>query len=419
MRWILGGTLVLSWLVGATGAAAETAPLTVDDCVRLALARSPAARAAGFDVAAALARLRAARAAYAPRLSAQAEYGRAAGFDEAITNGGSTAALLTVEATLLDGGLRDAQFAAASARVHSAKALEQQRLADVAFAVRVADLSAVAAHAEVAIQQRTQRTLHDYADLLQRQEQLGAVPYNDTLRARLAADTAGAAARGAAAERDAALSELTTLTGTDLTAELLVEPPEHSFTPADTATIEASPVLTEAQAAVEAARHETEAVRSEWRGHVQLTASGGALGVSPDHTFQDNGGGQFLLGFALPLYDGGAAAARIAAAAAAADSAAAELRESRLTLVTALARVRIDARRATADLAEWQHAVPRAAENFELMRARYLGGGNARLLEVLDALTQYVDTQLAVQRARLAAGLAIAKQQQLVGEVTP
>ena len=98
--------------------------VTVTDCVRLALARSPGARAAGFDVSAASERVQAARGAYAPRLSAQAEYGRAEGFDEAVTNGGSTAALLTFEATLLDGGLRDAQCAAARARLRSAAALE-------------------------------------------------------------------------------------------------------------------------------------------------------------------------------------------------------------------------------------------------------------------------------------------------------
>jgi outer membrane protein len=411
--------IVLGLLARAAGGRAAPAPLNVDDCVRLALARAPAAQAAGFDVDAAVARLRAARGAYAPRLAAHGEYGRAGGFDEAVTNGGSTAAVLTVEANLLDGGRRDADFAAAAARLRSARALQQQRRADVAYAVRVAYFTGMAANAEVTIQQRTVHTLRDYEALLQRQEQLGLVPHNDVLRARLAADTAAAAARGAAAERDVALHELMTLTGTELTTESLVESSAAPFITADSAAVEASPVLIDAQAAVDAARREADAVRSELHGQVLLTASAGALGVIPDHTFQDNGGGQFLLGFTVPLYDGGATAARVAAAAAAADSAAAALREARQTLVTALDRARLEAHRAAADLAEWGSAVPRAAENFELMRARYFGGGNVRLLEVLDALTQYVDTQLAVQRAVFAGRLAAARQQQLVGEVTP
>jgi outer membrane protein TolC len=411
--------MAVGLLVWAASAAAESAPLTVDDCVRLAVARSPAARAAGFDIDAALARLRAARAAYAPRLSAQAEYGRAAGFDEVITNGGSTAALLTLETSWLDGGLRDAQFAAAGARLRSATALAQQRHADVAFAVRAAYFTAVAANTEVTIQQGAQQTLRDYESLLQRQERLGLVTRNDVLRARLAADNTGAAERAAAAERDAALSELTTLTGAELTTASLAQSIASHFVPADTTAIETSPALIDAQAAVDAARRETDAVRSELRAHLQLSASGGALGVVPERTFRDNGGGQFLVGFTLPLYDGGATAARVAAAAAVANSAAASLRESRQTMVTALARTRVDARRAEADLTAWQSAVPRAAENFELMRARYFGGGNVRLLEVLDALTQYVDAQLAVQRATFAGRLVAAKQQQLLGEVTP
>jgi outer membrane protein TolC len=297
--------------------------------------------------------------------------------------------------------------------------LEQQRRADVAFAVRAAYVTAGAAHAEATVQQGTLQTLHDYESLLQRQERLGLVTRNDTLRARLAADIAAAAERAAVAERDAALSELSTLTGVALATDSLVEPATAHFIPADTTAIEASPVLIDAQAAVEAARRDADAVRSEWRSHLQLTASGGALGVVPERTFRDNGGGQFLFGFSVPLYDGGATTARVAAAAAAADSAAALLRESRQTLTTALARVAVEARRAEADLAAWHSAVPRAAENFELMRARYFGGGNVRLLEVLDALTQYVDAQLAVQRAVFADRIVVAKQQQLIGEMTP
>src|SRR5262245_17390427 len=116
-RFALVGLLVLQ---AATVGAVET--LSVDDCVHLALQHSPTVQGAAFDVDAATARLRAARAAYVPRVLATGEYGRSEGFDEAVTNGGSTAALLTLETTLLDGGLRDAEFAAARARLQSATA---------------------------------------------------------------------------------------------------------------------------------------------------------------------------------------------------------------------------------------------------------------------------------------------------------
>jgi len=393
--------------------------LSMDECVALALARSPAARAAAFDVDAAAARLRAARAAYAPRLSARGEYGRSAGFDEAVTNGGSTAALLTVDTTLFDGGLRDAQLAAARARLSSANALQQQRRADVAFATRTAYLAAVAADAEAAIHHHTLGTLRDYTALLERQEQVALVTRNDVLRATLAADSSDAAERAATADRDAAVSELRTLIGADLTPEALVEPPAVHFTPADSAAIEASPLIVDAQASAAAARRDAEAVRSEWRTHLDLTASSGALGVIPDTTFRENGGAQFLFGLSVPLYDGGATAARVAAAAAAAESAQALLQEARQALTAALNRTNIETHHAATDLDRWQRSVPRAAESFVLMRARYFGGGNVRLLEVLDALSQHVDAQLAVARAQLAYRMGVVKQQQLIGEVTP
>src|SRR5512144_2388476 len=112
VRRFLGAACFLSIACASAAASPASAEvLSVDDCVRLALARSPAAHAATRGVDAAAARVRAAHAAYSPLLLGEAQYGRSEGFDEAITNGGITEALLTVQATLLDGGLRDAQFA--------------------------------------------------------------------------------------------------------------------------------------------------------------------------------------------------------------------------------------------------------------------------------------------------------------------
>ncbi len=409
--------LVLGITVAARCALSET--VTVTDCVRLALARSPEARAAGFDVSAASERVRAARRAYAPRLSAQTEYGHAEGFDEAITNRGSTAALLTFEATLLDGGLRDAQFAAARARLRSAAALEQQRRADVALAVRSAYFAALSARTEATIQQATIRTLRDYVTLLQQQERLGLVTQTDVLRAQLAVETARAARRTARAQRDTALSELAVLIGADLAEPSLTEPEAVQFSQPTDGMIDASPVIRDAQAAAEAAQREADAVRSEWRGHLAVTASAGALGVDPGVTFRDHGGGQFLFGFSVPLFDGGATAARIATAVASAHAAEATAQQARQTIHIALARTGVEAQRAERELRAWQRTVPRAAESFQLMRARYFGGGNVRLLEVLDALSQYVDAQNNVPRALLAYRLAVASAAHILGQANP
>jgi outer membrane protein TolC len=396
---------------------AQGEPISVTDCVRLALARAPATRGAGFEVDAAAAGVRAAQAAYAPRVLAEGQYGRSQGFDETVTNGGVTSALLTIESTLLDGGLRDAQFAAARARLKSANAVAQQRRSDVALAVRTAYFTALAARTESGVHGENIRTLRDYVGLLQRQETLGLAPHNDVLRAQLAIETARTAERAADAQLASARSELTLLTGVDVTPDALAEPAPMAPPQASEALIDASPVLADARAAAEAARREADAARSEWRSHLTLTASAGALGVQPGPTFHDNGGGQFLFGFTVPLYDGGGISARVAAAVAAARTAEMNVEQSRQTIQIALARAGAEAARAQEDLAAWQHAIPQAQEDFQLMRARYFGGGNVRLLEVLDALNQYADARLHVPQALLTYRVAVATEEQILGQV--
>jgi outer membrane protein TolC len=96
-------------LLGGLGvAAAAPRPLTIEECVQRALDRAPSVQAAAADSAAAHARVRAARAAYWPRLVGQAQYGHSEGYDVAITNGGVTALGVAIEAPLLDGGKRAA-----------------------------------------------------------------------------------------------------------------------------------------------------------------------------------------------------------------------------------------------------------------------------------------------------------------------
>ena len=400
-------------VVGVPAAAAEI--VTVEEAVGRALARSPAVQAAVFGTSGAAARQRAALAAYTPQFSAKSEFGRSAGFDERVTNGGITSALVGVEATLLDGGLRDAEFAAARARLRSATAIEQQRRAEVAFATRSAYFTALAARTEERTRHEAIDALRGYAMLLERQVAMGLAAHDEVLRAELAVKDAETTRRAAATELSTALQELSSLTGSPFDAAALVEPAVTRPASATPEVIDAAPIVADARAAVEAARREADAVRSEQRGQLKLTADAGALGVPFVSTFRDHGGGQFLFGLTVPLFDGGVRAGRLAAALAGVDAAAAQMEESRRTLVLGLERARAETERAEADVAAAQRAVPLATEQLQLLRARYLGGGNVRLLGVLDALIQHLEARLGVPRAQRAYRLAVATEEQLLG----
>ena len=201
---------------------AET--VTIEEAVGRALGRSPAVQAAVFGTSAAAARQRAARAAYTPQISAKGEIGRSAGFDQRVTNGGITSALVGVEATLLDGGLRDAEFAAARARLRSATAIEQQRRAEIAFVTRSAYFTALAARGEERTRHEAIDALRSYAMLLERQVGMGLAAHDEVLRAELAVKDAETARRAAATELSTAVEELGSLTGSPLRASALVEP---------------------------------------------------------------------------------------------------------------------------------------------------------------------------------------------------
>jgi outer membrane protein TolC len=185
-------------VVAARGVATAASPLTIEQCVDLALDRAPA-------VPARRRQRRRGRAGYGRRGPPTAALLRPGalrafeGYDKAITNGGVTALGVGVEAPLLDGGQRSAELAGARARMRSATALEQQRRADVAFAVRSAYHTALAARSASEIHADTAQQLDKYVALLERQEALGAVPVTDRPRALLEVEATRSAERAAVA----------------------------------------------------------------------------------------------------------------------------------------------------------------------------------------------------------------------------
>jgi outer membrane protein TolC len=132
---------------------AETSgPLTLPQAVGLTLEHSPALSASAFDDVAASLRRRGAWAAYLPVLSAESGYGRAYGYDEAVTNGGDTHAIVKLETTLFDAGAGLAHGAEAKAKLLSARSDERSRRAEVAFAATEAYLGILTARRERELQ---------------------------------------------------------------------------------------------------------------------------------------------------------------------------------------------------------------------------------------------------------------------------
>src|SRR5207248_3017414 len=89
---------------------------------------------------------------------------------------------------------------------------------------------------------------------------------------------------------------LAILAGVDVRAGTLEEP-DVRFVPPREEAVEAAPVIVDARATAETAHREVDAVRSERRSQLKLTADGGGPGVRPGPTLRDAGGGRVLRGF--------------------------------------------------------------------------------------------------------------------------
>ncbi len=77
------------------------------------------------------------------------------------------------------------------------------------------------------------------------------------------------------------------------------------------------------------------------------------------------------------------------------------------------------AAKAKSDLEATRSAKPLADQSFLVLRARSLGGGDVRTIEVIDAVTQRTEAHLRIVRAELAYRLALAAQARSLGETFP
>ena len=142
-----------------------------------------------------------------------------------------------------------------------------------------------------------------------------------------------------------------------------------------------------------------------------------ARGVEPATTFRDDRGAEVLAGLRIPLFDA-VASANVAGARAEAAAAEASLERAREAARLEMIQIVQDAARAKADLDAARNALPLSQENLELLRARHAGGGDVRLLELLDALTEHVNARLEVSHGMVEYGSAAGRAAELEGGYT-
>ncbi len=416
-------------LAAATAGAPERGPLTIEQA--LAEARAANARLPIASLSAAIAgeRTREARAERWLKLALVGDFIYPSGYDPIVTNLGESRLQVGMRQPIYDGGALQAAVSKADAEAEAAGARYRIAREDVDLDVRVAFSEVLEVEAEVAARREGLERLRNYRLLLRSRQAEGQGVTADLLKT----DVYVAAAEADLIDAERRLGEarmvLNDLLGREPSAPIELDPLPLPAPPADAGAAEWSraPELDEAVSLTKAATAGLTSVTAERKPHLLAAADAGFLGSDtthlvppdvkakdPDATFLDrlwrDAGFSVGLFLDFPLWDAGAHRARVYQAQRA-------IEQARAGEAATLRRVRLEWERAHAALGKiyeqiriLSKAAPDARDSYLATESRYRGGA-ATSLEVLDAHTASVDSQLrladAVRRFRIAQALEL------------
>jgi outer membrane protein TolC len=130
------------------------------------------------------------------------------------------------------------------------------------------------------------------------------------------------------------------------------------------------------------------AAKAERLPTFQVAFTTGFVGIDPPQTISHNFGGSYDGVMSVPVFDGGLIASHIDQAKAKAHSATAQARQAEYLLKRRVADASLRYDEANRQLDILSRAQPTADDNFRLTWSRFLGGGSATMLEVLDSYQQ-------------------------------
>jgi outer membrane protein TolC len=382
--------------------------LTLEQAIQRALAFAPTVASASAQSDLSTAMVREARAPLYPSLSAGSEYMQTAGYSIAVTNGGLSDAMLTLDYTAYDFGRRLAQARAALYQSEADRYGIHAARAQIIFDTTVAYYDVVRAR-EIEREFITDNArLKRYVAVIKALRTSGRSITNDVLKVQTASNNAGLSLSSAHHEVERTSAVLGALTGQFGTSDITVA--EVSVLPVwPGQDLSGNPMLEAAQRTVASAKAAVQAAERERYPTVKLALTAGWQGINPPHTYAHNAGASYDGLISMPIFDGGLISAHIDEAHAKVAAAQAQVRQVEFQLRKQLADAEPRYRQARDQLTLLSDAEPTARDNFALTWTRFLGGGNVTLLEVLDAFQQVEQLRLARPDQMFAARQAAAQ----------
>ena len=417
-------TLNAGWRIalGALGfltmgsARVGAAPLTLGEAIDRALIFAPSLSMVSAESEVSKARTREQRAPLFPILTSGIEYYQAPGYNTTVTNRGLSAGLIALNYTAWDWGRREAQYRAARYVSEAAQLGVAAVRAQIAFDTSVAYYDLLRARASERELGLNLQRLSRYVATVEALQASGRAIVNDVLKIRSARDAAELLLSSAQNATLLATANLGSLLGDFNASDIeIVDPGDIPSLPSGE--LAETPAMQAALRAISSAQLQVKAAQAARLPTFQVALTTGALGIDPPETATHNYGASYDGVLSMPLFDGGAISSRIDQAKAKVNAATAQFRQTRYLLERRLKDASLRYQEANRELAILARSQSTADDAFAMAWTRFLGGGSATLLEVLDSYQQAEQIRLDRPNHQFDARVAAAQTSLLYGRI--
>jgi outer membrane protein TolC len=406
----------LAAVVVVWASVAAAAPITLSDAIDRALRYAPAAdiAAAASDMSAA--HVREQRAPLFPTVGTGVEYYQAPGYDPTITNRGLSTALVTLDYTAWDWGRREARLRAAQYVLEASRLGVAAARAQIVFDTTIAYFDLLRARDAQNDLRESVARLNRYVTTIDALKNSGRMIPSDVLKARTARDTVELALDMARGNAERASATLGALIGEPNQSELDIAPITGVMAK-PSGDIAQSAVIQAAHRAILSATSQIKVAQAERLPTFQVAFTTGFLGIDPSPTVERFGGASYDGVVSMPIFDGGLIASHIDQAKAKEHSAIAQARQTEYLITRRIRDASLRYDQAMRQLDILARAQPTADDAFALTWTRFLGGGSATMLEVLDSYQQAEQLRLQRPDQEFAAREAVAETNLLYGRI--
>lgn len=406
----------LAAVVAVWASVAAAAPITLSDAIDRALRFAPAAdiAAAASDMSAA--HVREQRAPLFPTIGSGVEYYQAPGYDPTITNRGLSTALVTLDYTAWDWGRREARLRASQYVLEASRLGVAAARSQIVFDTTVAYFDLLRARDAQNDLRGSVARLNRYIATIESLKNSGRMIPSDVLKARSARDTVELALDVARGNAERASATLGALIGQPNQSELDIAPITGVMAK-PSGDIAQSAVIQAAHRAILSATSQIKVAQAERLPTFQVAFTTGFLGIDPRPTVERFGGASYDGVVSMPIFDGGLIASHIDQAKAKEHSAVAQARQTEYLITRRIADASLRYDQAIRQLDILARAQPTADDAFALTWTRFLGGGSATMLEVLDSYQQAEQLRLQRPDQEFAAREAVAETNLLYGRI--